>query len=150
MIANRTVNVSPMKQWKTMYVYHLLSMMLHSYAHLFSFQLIIKDITSYAGSNCKGKKDKRSDKVLLSEFENPKLALFAKCCARLATCLVTMCPEDALFSWPTFTEEFERLVKEGRRPDFVASLEKINDDSEHRDKLVRFVSDIPKNVACSL
>lgn len=58
-----------------------------------------------------------------------------------------MCPEDTLFSWSTFTEEFERLVKEGRRPDFVASLEKINDDSELRDKLVRFVSDISKNIA---
>ena len=58
-------------------------------------------------------------------------------------CLVTMCPEDPLYSWPTFTEEFERLVKEGRRPDFVESLEQINGDPESRDKLVRFVSDTP-------
>lgn len=52
-----------------------------------------------------------------------------------------MCPEDPLFSWPIFTEEFEGLVREGRRPDFVASLTQINDDPEYRDKLIRFVSD---------
>lgn len=52
-----------------------------------------------------------------------------------------MCPEDQLFSWPTFTEEFEGLVKEGRRPDFVALLKQINDDPELREKLIRFVSD---------
>ena len=54
-----------------------------------------------------------------------------------------MCPEDPLYSWPTFMEEFERLVKEGRRPDFVGLLEQINGDPESRDKLVRFVSDTP-------
>jgi len=52
-----------------------------------------------------------------------------------------MCPEDPLYSWPTFTEEFERLVKEGRCLDLVESLEQINGDPEGRDKLVRFVSD---------
>jgi len=52
-----------------------------------------------------------------------------------------MCPEDPLYSWPTFTEEFERLVKEGRCLDFVESLEQTNGDPEGRDKLVRFVSD---------
>lgn len=108
------------------------------------YQLIVKDITPSSGSSRRGKKEK-SDKVLLSEFENPKLALFAKCCTRLATCSVNMCPEDALFSWPTFTEEFERLMMEGRCPDFVGSLDKINaGDGEQRDKLVRFVSAIPE------
>lgn len=51
-----------------------------------------------------------------------------------------MCPEDPLFSWPTFTEEFEGLVREGRRPDFVSSLKQINDDPDRMDRLVRFVS----------
>lgn len=51
-----------------------------------------------------------------------------------------MCPEDPLFGWPIFTEEVEGLVKEGRCPDFVASLKQINNDPECRDKLVRFVS----------
>lgn len=84
-------------------------------------------------------KEKNSPKVLLSEFENRKLALFAKRCARAATCLVTMCPEDPLYSWPIFMEEIEGLVREGRCPDFMASLKCINDDPDCRDKLVRFV-----------
>lgn len=53
-----------------------------------------------------------------------------------------MCPEDPLFSWPTFTEEFEELVRAGRCPDFVPALKQINDDAEYRDKLVRFVHEI--------
>lgn len=105
------------------------------------FQVIIQDITSSSGAPTNVNKERNSGKVLLSEFDNRKLALFAKRCARAATCLVSMCPEDPLFSWPTFTEEFEALVTEGRRPDFVVSLKQINDDPEHRDKLVRFVSE---------
>lgn len=56
--------------------------------------------------------------------------------------MVTMCPEDPLFSWPIFTEELEGLVREGRCPDFVPSLEQINNDPECRDKLIRFVGAI--------
>lgn len=116
----------------------------HSPLSLLFFQLIIQDITNSLGSDPKLRKKKNSLKVLLSDFENQKLALFAKRCAQVATCLITMCPEDPLFSWPTFTEEIEVLVKEGRCPDFVASLEQINSDPESRDKLVRFVSDNSK------
>lgn len=104
-------------------------------------QLIIQDITTSSSSSTpKINKGGKSLKALLSEFENRKLALFAKRCVRAATCLVTMCPEDPLFGWPIFTEEVEGLVKEGRCPDFVASLKQINNDPECRDKLVRFVS----------
>ncbi|KAE9384479.1 hypothetical protein BT96DRAFT_1098130, partial [Gymnopus androsaceus JB14] len=96
-----------------------------------------QDVTNASGSKPRVNKE-GSHKVLLSEFENRKLALFAKCCARKATCLVAMCPEDPLYSWPTFTEEFERLVKEGRCLDFVESLEQINGDPEGRDKLMNY------------
>ncbi|KAE9384518.1 hypothetical protein BT96DRAFT_950510 [Gymnopus androsaceus JB14] len=59
---------------------------------------------------------------------------------RWQLCTVNMCPEDPLFSWPTFTDEIERLVKEGRGADLVESLKTVNDDPEGRDKLVKFVN----------
>lgn len=117
-----------------------IAVLLYSPLILLFFQLIVQDITSL-GATLKVNKERNSGKVLLSKFDNRKLALIAKRCARAATCLVSMCPEDPLFSWPIFTEEFEELVREGRRPDFVASLKQINDDPEHRDKLIRFVND---------
>ncbi|KAE9388865.1 hypothetical protein BT96DRAFT_1003807 [Gymnopus androsaceus JB14] len=83
-----------------------------------------QDVTNASGSKPKVKKEGNPHKVLLSGFENRKLALFA--------------------NWPTFMEEFERLVKEGRCLDFVELLEQINGDPEGRDKLVRFM-----NYGCS-
>jgi hypothetical protein len=83
-----------------------------------------------------------ANKVLLNEFKNRKLAVFAKRCTRMAVCLVDMCPEDPLFSWPTLTEEMERLVSEGRGKDFIDSLSKM-EEAEDRDRLVRFASNLP-------
>ena len=81
-------------------------------------------------------------KVLLSTFENQKLAIFAKHCARVAACIHNMCPEDKLGCWGTFTEELEILENEGRgrAQDFLASLDKMKDDPETTDQLLRFVS----------
>lgn len=102
---------------------------------------MVEDVNLPNSQRSKSGKDRGlSSKVLLSEFANPKLARLAKRCARMATCTVNMCPEDPLFSWPTFTDEIERLVKEGRGSDLVESLKTVNDDPEGRDKLVKFVS----------
>ena len=81
-------------------------------------------------------------KILVSDFEDQKLAIFAKRCARMATCIVHMCPENSLFCWPTFTQELERLGNEGRADQLLKSLAMINKDLEVRDQLVRFVSNL--------
>ena len=86
------------------------------------------------------KRERSTNKVLVMDFKNHKLAIFAKHCTQMATCIVNMCPDDPLFSWPVFTEEIERLVDKGRGDNFVASLEEINRDLESRDRLIRFVS----------
>ncbi|KAE9397018.1 hypothetical protein BT96DRAFT_941261 [Gymnopus androsaceus JB14] len=101
--------------------------------------IMVEDVNLPNSQRSKSGKDRvLSSKVLLSEFANPKLARLAKCCARMATCTVNMCPEDPLFSWPTFTNKIERLVKEGRGSDLVESLKIVNDDPERKDKLVKF------------
>ena len=94
-----------------------------------------------ASTNPIQKNDKTSSsKVLLSEFKNQKLALFAKRCARTATCTINMCPEDAFFCWPVLKEELDGLVDEGRAEDFLVSLKEIKGDPDLRDRLLRFVS----------
>lgn len=105
----------------------------------FIVKLVVEDVTS----SFKSKQRKRNgncSKALASDFSNPRLAVFAKRCTRMATCIVDMCPQDPLFSWPTFTEEIERLVNEGRGQDFVEALANISEDPNLRDHLVRFVS----------
>jgi hypothetical protein len=107
------------------------------------FQLIVDDVTTSSNSKSKSEKGgSRAQKILVSDFENTKLAVFAKRCARMATCIDNMCPEDNLFAWPIFTEEMERLNNEGRADQFLASLAEINEDPNVRDNLVRFVSDL--------
>ena len=81
-----------------------------------------------------------SGKVLLSHFKNQKLALFAKCCARVAACIDNMCPEDKLACWPTFKEELDCLENKVRAKEFQDSLDEINDNPDTRDQLLRFVS----------
>ena len=82
-------------------------------------------------------------KALVADFDDPQLAIFAKRCARMATCLVNMCPEDPLFGWPTLTEEMERLVSEGRGDEFLQSLDKMKALPKARDQLIRFVGKFP-------
>lgn len=101
---------------------------------------MIHDVVPRFESKKKGKTGNSANKVLVSDFSNPKLAIFAKRCARMATCIVDMCPQDTLFSWPTLKEEMERLVEEGRGDEFIKDLAEINKDPNLRDRLVRFVS----------
>jgi hypothetical protein len=86
-------------------------------------------------------KDSNS-KVKLSEFLDAKLPLFAKRCARMATCIVDLCPEEKLFSWPVFTEEIHRLGEEGRADSFLEYLDEIKEDPDTRDRFLTFVSDL--------
>ena len=92
------------------------------------------------------KKKKKSDsnasnKVLLSDFKSKRLALFAKRCARAATCTVHLCPDDSLFCWPMFTEEVERMADAGRGEALIEALAELQEEPDGRDRLLRFVSD---------
>lgn len=89
-----------------------------------------------------------TSKVLISSFSSPKLAIFAKRCTRMATCIVNMCPEDPLFSWSTLKEEMKRLVEEGRGEEFVKDLAEINKDPNLSNRLVHFVSNLHVCVNC--
>ena len=104
---------------------------------------MVEDVTPLSKVTQKAqRKGSSSNKVLTSDFENSELAILAKRCARMATCVVNMCPQDPLFSWPIFTEEIKRLVlvDQGRGDALVTSLAEINKDPEAKDQLVRFVS----------
>ena len=104
---------------------------------------MVEDVTPGFKSKQKtGKRANGTSKVLLSSFSKPKLAIFAKRCTRMATCIVNMCPEDPLFSWSTLKEEIERLVEEGRGEEFVKDLAEIDTDRSLSDRLVRFVSNL--------
>jgi hypothetical protein len=106
-------------------------------------QLLIEDVTpDLMSKRTKGKNGNGASKVLVSDFNNPKLAIFAKRCARMATCIVNMCPGDPHFSWPTLKEEVERLVQEGRGDEFINDLAEMSKDVKLRDQLVRFVSNL--------
>ena len=93
-------------------------------------QLVVKNVATSFRSRPKRTMD--SSKILLSMFRDHRLATFAKCCTRVATCLVNMCPEDKMFSWPTFIEEIG-IVDEGKGDKFVASLAEININPEIRE-----------------
>lgn len=94
------------------------------------------------------KRNDSNSKVKLSEFLDAKLPLFAKRCARMATCIVDLCPEEKLFSWPVFTEEIHRLGEEGRADSFLEYLDEIKEDPDTRDRFLTFVSDfcLPLNL----
>ncbi|KIK49781.1 hypothetical protein GYMLUDRAFT_253574 [Collybiopsis luxurians FD-317 M1] len=96
--------------------------------------MTVEDVTPHAGP--KKVKSNLSNKVLLSEFADPKLALFAKRCARAATCIINMCPEDPSFCMPVFLEEMDRLRAEGRAEQLLESLAKIDKDPDTRDPIV--------------
>lgn len=105
------------------------------------YKLNVLDITEHSESNLKSeKKRSSSNKVLLSNFKSPRLALFAKRCARMATCMINLCPDDKLFCWPVFKEEIDRLASEGRGDALVATLAEVNKEPEMRDQLLHFVS----------
>ncbi|KIK58860.1 hypothetical protein GYMLUDRAFT_60411 [Collybiopsis luxurians FD-317 M1] len=56
----------------------------------------VQDI-SQNGKSKKKRTDKGgSSKILLSDFKDSKLTLFAKHCAQVSACVVNMCPEDPL------------------------------------------------------
>ena len=102
---------------------------------------MVEDVTPLSKVTQKAqRKGSSSNKVLTSDFENSKLAILAKCCAQMATCVVNMYPQDPLFSWPIFMEEIKRLVDQGRGDALVTSLAEINKDPEVKNQLVRFVS----------
>jgi len=88
----------------------------------------------------------RSRKILLSDFSYPPLAVFAKRCCRMATCIVNMYPESSCFAWETFSTELKRLSDEGRGQKMLCALKDIAEDGDKKDELIRFVSFLP----CSL
>ncbi|KIK60607.1 hypothetical protein GYMLUDRAFT_244179 [Collybiopsis luxurians FD-317 M1] len=102
-------------------------------------ELIVEDITPSHSKQTQHSRGRGSCKILVSDFKDPKLAIFAKRCVRLATCTVQMCPDDPLFSWPTFTEEMEMLGNEGRADRFLQSLAEINKNIDVRDQFLRFM-----------
>jgi len=79
-------------------------------------------------------------KILKTDFAYPPLALFAKRCCRMATCIIDMYPENPHFSWKTFSNELERLTDEGRGTDMLEALMAIADNGDKKDELIRFVN----------
>ncbi|KIK50410.1 hypothetical protein GYMLUDRAFT_65282 [Collybiopsis luxurians FD-317 M1] len=68
----------------------------------------IEDVSENMKSQTKTSKV-GNGKVLLSQFKDEKLALFAKHCAQVAACVDNMCPKDKLACWSTFKEEVDCL-----------------------------------------
>ncbi|KAF5380310.1 hypothetical protein D9757_007981 [Collybiopsis confluens] len=100
--------------------------------------LRVEDVPSKAQSQKKVKGG--SQKILVSDFSNRKLAVFAKRCARAATCVVNMFPEDPTFCWEILTEEIQLLAAEGRAESFLESLQEISYNVDERDLFLRFMS----------
>jgi len=87
----------------------------------------------------KGNISHKTGKILLKAFDYPPLALFAKRCCRMATCIVDMYPENPHFAWDTFSAELKRLSDEGRGHDMLEALKEIAQDGDKKDDLIRFV-----------
>lgn len=57
----------------------------------------------------------------------------------MATCVVDMFPDNAMFAFDMFFDQVKELQAEGRASHYIAALDCINADPEKRDDLVRFV-----------
>lgn len=80
-------------------------------------------------------------KIVLGDFSHPKVALLGKRCTRMATCVIDMFPESAMFAWETFSKEIKRLQSEGRGQSYIDALADISNDCDKREDLLRFVCD---------
>ncbi|KAJ3727854.1 hypothetical protein C8R42DRAFT_638949 [Lentinula raphanica] len=80
-----------------------------------------------------------SSKIRASDFDNPRLAIFAKRTTRMATCLVNLCPEDSTFMWSMFKEELAKLIAERRGVGYLSSLRKIESNPETLDEFRKFM-----------
>lgn len=108
------------------------------------YQLQVENVTPSSKSKRTSIRNGTS-KVLLTDFENTKLAIFAKRSARMSACIDNMFPEETIKCWSTFEEEMERLSEEGRAQSFLESLDNMSNDPDARDQLLRFVSDFDGN-----
>ena len=101
--------------------------------------MVVEDTTQPLKRNHKHKFRGTGNKILLGDFAYPPLALFAKRCCRMATCVVDMFPENAFFAWDTFTDQFQQVVDEGRGKEMIEALKVVVDDGDKKDELIRFV-----------
>ena len=101
--------------------------------------MVVEDTTQPLKRNHKHKFQGTGNKILLSDFAYPPLALFAKQCCQMATCIVDMFPENAFFAWNTFTDQFQQVVDEGRGKEMIEALKVVVDDGDKKDELIHFV-----------
>ncbi|KAF5361222.1 hypothetical protein D9757_013234 [Collybiopsis confluens] len=101
--------------------------------------LLTQDVTQNISPK-KLKQGAGSQKILKTDFEYIPLALFAKRCTRLATCIINMFPEDPNFAVDLFSSELVRLSEEGRGDEMIAALDKVSKNVCTRDRLLRFMS----------
>ncbi|KAF5366097.1 hypothetical protein D9757_012690 [Collybiopsis confluens] len=104
----------------------------------------MKDVTKRQKKRPIKQRRGRKPKVLLKEFDNEDLALLAKRCARMGTCILSMFPDSKLFAWGLFSETLKTMAAEGSADDMISS------DTNKRKDLVTFMSYGPSSVQFDL
>jgi hypothetical protein len=103
------------------------------------FQVVIEDVSKPLIEASRKRKGS-ARKIVQEDFDYPPVAILAKRCARMATCIIEMFPEEPLFAWELFSNEIAKHAQEGRGDEMVKALSAIAADGNKRDELIRFVS----------
>jgi hypothetical protein len=102
--------------------------------------MCVEDVTQARKTKRARRRACGSVKVVQDDFEVPQLALFAKRCVRMATCIDVMYSDNPLFAWPIFSQELTRLSEHGRGDELVAALAAMEGKGLEKDNLVKFVN----------
>lgn len=115
---------------------------LKSNNHPFLSQLIVQDVTPQllgsTGPN-HGRGYIGFRKIVLGDFSHPKVALLAKRCTRMATCVIDMFPDSPMFAWDMFSAEIKCMHSDGSGNSYIDGLAQMSGDADRRDDLLRFV-----------